>query len=184
MTEFVGRTGSNRVYSYPETGGRGAATSALARNFASGPPPSDSPIPITTTGDQIVWDFIQSGAPSGIDVPITPHVTGQLLVTVSTTVENSSDAPADLKVQLQVDAGAGPVTVTPPADPQDAHTTVEANGSVMVSFTALLPGPPPAFTVGTPIKIEVLLTASADNSLVMVAESSTIEIQEVLPATG
>ena len=61
MTEFVGRAGALRVYSYPETPRRVNPLTAFARNFATGPKNE------TTIADvevRIPWNAIDALATS------------------------------------------------------------------------------------------------------------------------
>ncbi len=61
MTEFVGRTGAHRNYSYPET--RRNTTTPFARNFAFGPGDVAGQ-PIETSGTFIVWTAIEANVQS------------------------------------------------------------------------------------------------------------------------
>ena len=66
MTEFVGRTGSRRVYSYPETPrGAPAALVLFARNFATGPKP-DFVIP--ALGGRAPWSSVDVTKPLNFTV--------------------------------------------------------------------------------------------------------------------
>lgn len=165
MTEFVGRTGALRLYSYPETRGTGPLPSAYARNFAQGPTVDTD---LTTGGVQIPWDFIEGDSALGVDAPITPHVTGRMIFRGSVVVKNTSGAPAD--VSLQVEVEGSPLLVPLIA------ATVPANGVMTLPFVILSQS---LFTVGALKNIQVLMIAASDGALSLATDGSTLEIQEM-----
>lgn len=170
MSEFVGRTGAQRVYSYPEANLRNLS---FARNFALGPAQL-TPIP-DGAGVQIPWSSIESGAPAGPSVPITPRVTARVLVFGTVTIKNVllPSTPVLVSLQVELDGIAFPV----PANEQD---TIDGLGAGVLSFLTLIPNIP----VGTTHFIQVRVTASTPDALILGAESSMIEIQEMQAATG
>lgn len=172
MSEFVGRTGALRVYSYPE-GPRNAALGLLARNLATFA--GEGALAIATTpGTQIPWTFIASGAASGVDVPITPRSTGALRITGKLTVIHGGAGAAE-SVTVQVEIGGVPIAVT-----FNGSDTLSAAGdlSEIPIFAELLPTPS---LVGVLGQVEVRLIASgADLGLV----NAMLDIQEVSATTG
>lgn len=167
MGEFrIGRKFARHVY--PDNS-RAAALTLFARNSAVGPSGATD---ITTIGTPVPWDIIESGAPSGPDVPITPRVTG--LVSISGVISVKSSSVSQESVQLEAFAGGILVPV-----PNQEQVSIDPDGFEAIPFLVLVP-----LTVGVPTNIRIGLIASTDNVLQIVFESSTILIQEMAPATG
>jgi hypothetical protein len=126
MTEFVGRTGSKRVYSYPENA-RAAALSSLARNFASGPKNTTE---ISGGGIQIPWNAVESPIKFTVDAGgITVSIVGDVRdsftntdVIVVVPLTPAPLAPVSLTV-ASVPAFAAGVTTFNLSAPIDATTT-------------------------------------------------------------
>lgn len=175
MSEFIGRTGSHRVYSYPDRRG-GNPAELFARNFAAGPL-LDTDIE-TGEGTPVPWAVIESGAPAGINVPITPRSTGRIRISGAITVK-SVVGVATVSLFVQTFDG---VTVSTLPIPLLEENTISAAGFEVIPFLteniggALLP-------IGVPTSIRILLIAS-ESGLSLLSLSSTIDIQEVLAATG
>jgi hypothetical protein len=168
MGEFrIGR--KHASHTYPDTP-RGAGALSFARNFAIGP---NTPTTITTGGVQVPWDIIESGASPGVNVPITPRVTGRMLFAGVIQVTNNDDVPVTISVQVQVQGSTLLVPLV--------QETVDANGEAAIAFEILSLA---LFTVGVPRNISVLVTASADVDVVLTTDNSTIEIEEKPFATG
>lgn len=177
MSEFIGRTGSKRSYSYPVTPrSAGASGSNFARNYASGPF-EDTDVPIA--GVQVPWSIIDSGVIVGDDVPITPLVTGQILISAAIALENISSDPVNIQAEVQVND----VTVATPADVKSLIDAAVAEGvsTLMIPVVARITLP-----VGVLANIQIRVSASDEpGDLVhLVAASSTMNIQEVSVATG
>ena len=169
MTEFVGRTGSHRSYSYPET--RRSGGSNFARNFATGPK-SETGI---EDGIQIPWNAIDAGGTTpGPDVPITPLSTGVLLISGVVTAFNSSGAPLTVTVAIQVNGVSIPV-------PSDMSSLVEAGSSVAIPFMGETD--PSDTPVGQTSNIQIFVTSDPDVGSLL-TDSSALSIQEVSVATG
>jgi hypothetical protein len=177
MSEFVGRTGANRVYSYPE-GPRGAAVppQLFARNFASAP---DTQTTVDEDpGSQIIWNSMDVGTAPSTDVPITPAVTGILLVSAVICLKNISSDPQVLSgVQLIVQVGNPPVDTLIPFLERASIDVGEAVVIPVLTETA-------PQTIGTPTSISILLIAGDTGAIALVSQSSSINIQEVSAATG
>lgn len=176
MTEFVGRTGALRLYSYPDT--RGAGSLAFARNIAAGPA-GETPTAIATGGGtQVPWAVIFAPTPSsGVDVPITPRVTGALRITGMLTIVNAAVTASTVHVRVQIDG----VTIPFPGSAFDELSTVPASGTVVLPIFAITG--PLLTPVGETHNVEILLIASATN-LAMVQESSFLDIQETQAPSG
>ena len=166
MSEFVGRTGSNRIYSYPEPRRAGGDALPFARNFASGPKTPQ----LATDGVQIQWNSIDVG-PDGPDVPITPLSTGVVLVSGAVTLTNSG-ATTSAIIRVRVN---GVDFLVP-----DLVGITVASGTIVVVpiLTELSPADTPV-GVATPIQISVL-----GDSIFVASEGSTLNLQEVSVATG
>lgn len=175
MSEFVGRTGSHRGYSYPETGRRAGAPSAFARNFATGPKTTTA---IGLGGLPIPWNSIDVApiTPSS-DVPITPLSTGVVRISGVVTVHNPSDASPTPAVIINISLNNGSFlpaqsSFIPPLLPGQAITvpflaeTTPTDTPVGVTTTVQV------FVDGDPGGAELLASASA------------IEVQEVAVSTG
>jgi hypothetical protein len=181
MSEFVNRSIGVRQHSYPETGGRGAILTSLARNYALGPG-TDGPQAVATTGSggtQIVWGSRDVPTPDTTQVPITPKVNGVILLTGVVELHNTTDTQTDVQVQIQLDT----TTLTIPAS---AIVTVPpgngsgGEGNISISFQIEL------VVLLTQHIVQILVTAleGSDGDVVMPTNSSTLNIQEVLPGTG
>lgn len=175
MTEFVGRTGSKRVYSYPETP-RTASALALARNFAYGPGTTTS---IGTSATPVPWNAIGVGSP-GINVPITPRVTGLVRVSGVICVKSLSGIQESVNVQVVVNG-------VPLLSPFFEVPTVEAGGAIAIPILTEID----VFTnggsqlpLGATANVQIVLSASNDGVLELATQSSSLELQEVLAETG
>ena len=128
MSEFVGRTGSKRVYSYPETPRSGIGLVLFARNFATGPKTSQA----IGAGINVPWNAIDVSAQKftiaagGTTVSIAGDQTGSYLN--ADTVTLTPTAPA---------AGA-PVTKTITSVPVFAagFTTFSIDSAIDATTTA------------------------------------------------
>lgn len=176
MTEFVGRTGSRRLYSYPETP-RGGGALAFARNSAVGP---DAPLAITQAGVLTTWSAVESLAvtpPNTTNVPITPRVTGVARVICTLVVQNL-DTTQIVEAILQL--GGAPIASFPNTilGPGEGPDEVEVITFVFDfnPTTALLP-------LNVAAQISVLLLASVDDTSLQL-NTATIDIQELPAATG
>jgi hypothetical protein len=155
-------------HTYPEPRGAGATPQPFARNFASGPF-EDQDIG-ENVATPLFWENISSGAPSGIEIPITPLSTGVVRVLAAVTLKNL-DTNADVIAQLVIDG----VQIDPP----DPVVTVLSGTNVILTFLAEFEG----LAIGVTVPVSLVL--SADGSGVdAVASGSTIEIHEVVQATG
>ena len=170
MTEFVGRTGALRVYSYPETPRAVSPLAAFARNFATGP----KEITIGSGGIQIPWNSIDVPPPSGnVDVPITPRATGVVLISGVVTVQNSSGISADVVVTIQVNGVAlPPATFFGIAPLPDGET---------VTIPFLAETSPTDTPVGVTSNIEIFVVGL---NVTLATDDSAVSVQEVSVATG
>lgn len=168
MSEFVGRTGSLRVYSYPEPRRSGGGPTEFARNFATGPKLGSD----ATDGIRIEWNAIDAGVSPSTDVPITPQSTGVVLISAVVTISNAADDPATFSVRLQMDAPPGNLPVPPGPI---------AIGPIAAGETVVVP-----LLMETPIVVGETHTISIFvlGEVVVVAEGSTLNLQEVSVATG
>ena len=168
MTEF--RSGNKRnSHPYPETP-RGVNLQTFARNSAAGPDDD-----ISIIGPTLVpWEAIESSGLAGTDVPITPRSTRILLVTGVITVKNTDVAPMDVQIEVLLDGA----TVTPP---DFENVTVDPVGFEAIPVLTILPL---ASAVGVTRNISFRLTAETDNNVLIIAESSSLSIQEVPPPSG
>jgi hypothetical protein len=175
MSEFVGRTGSNRVYSYPETPRGASALSALARNFAFGP---DTSTDIDTAPTPVPWAGMDVGAP-GINVPITPRATGIIRISGVLNIKSASGIQEAISLVVIVDSVEMPV-------PFFERPTFEAGARVAIPFLTELNaatfGAP--LTVGVTSNVVIAVTASNPDVLSLPLNSSTMDVQEVPVATG
>jgi len=181
MTEFVGRTGSNRVYSYPEA--RRNTTVPFARNFAAGPSSNDGqkqPLVVqgigTPANNAVLWSNLEAGTSPNVLVPITPRSSGLIRISgVLSVINVDALSPHYVWIVVVVDG-------VPLADPFLEQVTVP-NGEA--PFAAVpFATETPALAVGVTSTVEILAIADADSALQLVRASSTISLQEVTPATG
>jgi len=176
MSEFVGRTGALRVYSYPENRLQGSSAS-FARNFASGPAGATD---IPVAGILVPWSSPDAGTP-GTDVPITPRSTGLVLITGVITVKSTSGNQETVTLEVLVNG-------VPLAVPFVENLTIEPGGVIAIPILTetnshINGGPLP---LGTTADVSIFLSASVDDPVVLQVstESSTLELQEVPVATG
>lgn len=166
MTEFVGRTGANRAYSYPETRQAGIAPPPLARNYATG---TKGAVGVGAGGLTVVWNAIDVGTDPSTDVPITPLSTGEVLISGVITFQNTTGAPINSSITVQID---GPIPVP------TFVTTIAAGATVSVPFLAQT-------GIISPLNeqhvVQVFVTG---NGLTVTADNSVIDIQEVPVSTG
>lgn len=126
MTEFVGRTGALRVYSYPDNS-RAAALALFARNFATGPK-VDTAVGAPT---EIPWNAIDSTAlaftvtAGDVTVSIPGDVTGRFSNGDSVTIlpTRPDVLPVLSRSVASVPAFAGGVTTFDLNSPIDGSTT-------------------------------------------------------------
>jgi hypothetical protein len=166
MGEFrIGRKYAHHFY--PDTP-RGAGALSLARNFAMGPGDATDVVTSGDGGTQIPWDFIESDAALGVDAPITPRVTGQILFKGVIVFKNNSLSPVNVTAQVEVND----LAIAPPV----VEETVAANGLAAVPFEVLIDTP---LALGITANIQVIVTASTNGAVTLTVDSSTIEIEEV-----
>ena len=177
MTEFVGRTGSRRVYSYPETP-RGGGATAFARNSAVGP--LGGTLAITQAGVLIPWGPIESVGtvpPGTTDVPITPRVTGVVRVICTILVQNL-DTTQNVEAVLLLGAtfvAAFPNTILGPGEGPDEFETITFIFDFNPTTTPL--------PVGVVSQLSVKLLADV-NDISLQLNEAVIDIQELQAATG
>jgi hypothetical protein len=163
MSEFVGRTGSRRVYSYPEAQ-RGSALSTFARNFATGPKGAPA------VAGQLEWNSIDVGSDPSSDVPITPRSTGIVVISGAVGLSNTSGAPIIVTVQVQVNGISIGSTF---------QSTIPDGSFGSIPFLAeTIPADTP---VGVTTPIQVFVSGAG---AVTPVDSSAISVQEVSVATG
>lgn len=169
MTEFVGRTGSNRVYSYPETRRSGSdPLLAFARNYATG---TKGGIEVGALGLEIPWNSVDAGLPpTTADVPITPVSTGVVLISGDTTINNPTGAPIDVTVTVHVAGSAGA---------EFSRTTLAAGATAAIPFLA------ESIPANTPVGVTTQIQVFVDGEgALLVADGSAVSVQEVAVATG
>lgn len=123
MSEFVGRTGALRVYSYPEPRRSGGEASAFARNYATGVKSTS-----IGAGIQVNWNSIDVGTDPDEDIPITPLLSGVVLVSGVLTVSNPTGAGVLVAINVQLDDASIPIPT--------ASTLIPANSTVAIPFLA------------------------------------------------
>lgn len=184
MTEFVGRTGSKRAYSYPETRAGANTLSPFARNYGQGPALESATL-VASAGTEIPWSTVDvPGTDPLHDIPITPQSTGNLMVQGVVSLRNTSEIQA-VRVQIQVEIGL----ITPTAYPIPRDEEVEvplavegAAGVVAVPFSVEIPGQ--AVGVTTIVRILVTDLDGGGTTVFVTDQSSTCEVQEVAASTG
>lgn len=165
---------SPEVYPDPRRGG--TTTDLFARNFASAP--ADQILIPEDPGAQVVWNSISSGAAASADVPITPAVTGIIMVRGVLVLKNtSSDPQVNSGVQVIVQVGNPPVDTLIPF--LEVATINIGDAVVIPILTQTDPQP-----VGVATSISILLIAGDAGTISLVSQSSSLEIQEVPAATG
>jgi hypothetical protein len=174
MSEFVGRTGSNRVYSYPEPRRSGDPLTAFARNYAFGPA---TDVPVVTGGTEIVWNTVDVPGGNPADVPITPRSTGVIRIACAIVVLNSDIGPENVFFEVLVDG-------TPVAT-QGSIVTIDAAPAETSGFEAVpllveLTG----LAIGTTVNVRIRATTFVNGVVFLQQNRATIDVQEVSVATG
>jgi hypothetical protein len=172
-------------HTYPES--RGIGGLPFARNSAQGP--ADQTIISTTApGTAIPWSILEVGSP-GIDVPITPKVTGLLLILVMINIENLDPSIAQVVFVSQVKVGSMLVTQFETSQVIAPSNTIGGGfGSMEWSLVVQSPSP-----IGTTVNVEVFCQASAPGEGTLGhavypgfagSTACSIDIQEVSAPTG
>lgn len=164
---------------YPNPRGGAGESSPFARNFAIGPE-LQTDVVATGSGTPVPWEIITSGAPGGVNVPITPISTGIVRIFGVISLKNTSNDPAsDGRVQILISVNG-----------TFGFPSLELNsvGSGGVSNSEAVPFLIETTVIQTPIgvlaNIQISVLADADGKIVLIAESSTVSVQEVSAATG
>lgn len=176
MSEF--RTGNKaKSHPYPITP-RSGGLFAFARNSAAGPE-ADTLIAISPGGTFINWNFIAAGPASGVNVPVVPRVTGIIRVIGVVTIKNTTGSLRQVTIEVFV----GNVVLQVPFG---ELPTLEPNAlavfPILTEVNANTFGAPAA--IGVTADIRVRLTADVSDSLQLIQESSTLDVQELPPPTG
>jgi len=166
MASRIGRRGASETY--PTRGGVYGLGAPYARNSAFGPAAT---MPVTAAQEPISFSSIESGG-AGTNVPITPQVSGDVLVTG--TVECSSLGDSD---QLTVQVGVGGVALPHPVTAN--FVPGEEGAKASVSFQTVIGLP-----IGTTSNINVFVNANSNGDIQLDAFNSRLSIQEVPTATG
>lgn len=177
MSEFIGRTGSHRSYSYPEAPrGGGNPLTAFARNFASGPKTGTD---LGAGGVEIPWNSIDALstpftiAAAGVTVSIPGDVTAVFIngekVRVAPTVPVSTPTVLRTIVTPPVFAAGfttfnlsgnidGSTTAGFIDDQTSVPITPRATGIVLVSGIVTVRN-----TTGAPIEIQIIVRVDGVN---------------------
>lgn len=170
MSEFVGRTGSKRVYSYPEANRFRNLSGPFANNFAYS---DDTDVAIAQAGTEVPWQFIASTGAGGLDVPITPKSSSRVRITGVFTVACQGEGSVDVQIRAKQDG----VGINIPG----AETVLVPNTSaIAIPFLIDVAG----LNIGQTYNYRIILFAEVDGVLTLVNQSSTLDIQEIGPATG
>ena len=202
----IGR--KHAVHTYPES--RTATTVPYARNYASTPKGGD--FALTDVETPIPWDMIDGGAPlwdvdvtystgdivsslgftwislvdnnTGNDpffspgdwarntvVPITPRSTGVVMIHGVLALETVSEGSETVEGTILVNGA--------PLLPSISHTLLDSE-TAMVPFLAQAN----LLAVGVRAFVEIALSVTFDGGVVLVQDSSTIEVREMQAATG
>lgn len=166
MSEFVGRTGSLRVYSYPETRRAGSAPLPLARNYAT----STKGEAIGPSGLQINWNSIDVGPDPSTDIQITPLSTGELLISGVVTFTNDGGASIGASITVRLGVGDIPVPVS--------VTTIPANSTVAVPFLV-------ETEIISPLnELHLIKVFVQGDGLAIFSTGTVVNVQEVPVSTG
>jgi len=166
MGEFrIGRRHAS--HSYPDTGSKASPPIPPARNFAFGPG-TDTGI-LTTPGTDVPWSNLESGA-AGVNVPITPRVTGRLSIRAMLMLKSTVASSVTINVRV------------------DGITTIAIPFSVPATPAANLNTPVPLLVETTvtlaPHTIQIRCVASGDDGNMLVANQCSVEVQELVGAAG
>jgi hypothetical protein len=158
-------------HTYPEP--RGSAETPFARNFAYSQEGQAQSIP-DDAEVAIIWDPISSGAPAGTNVPITPVSTGivRIIAAVSVRLDAEVVDPSTVTLKIHVNG----VEIEPP---ESFVVTMQPGEFEVVPVLAEVS----ALPIGVVANIEIFATASEPGAS-LIEESSSIEVHEVIAATG
>lgn len=179
MGEFrIGRKHAQHSYPEPPRGGTNPPATPFARNFASGPAIETN---ITIPGVQVPWSAIDVAAPpvppaTSVHIPITPQSTGVIRISGALTIKNKSGVDT---VVVLVNPQVGDASLPFPLGDE---VSIPPNGLAVIPILAEKTG----LTVGVQALVSVLVSSeTADVDTISIElESSTLDVQEVLAATG
>jgi hypothetical protein len=169
---------------YPDPRG-GAGAQSFARNSAIGPTTVTDVIS-TFPGTSVPWTTIASGAPAGVNVPITPLSTGRVRISGVLSLKNITNDPqtaGNVSLGISVDGGA---TLLP--FPANERNAVGAPGGGADSSAEAVPFLIETTAAQTPVgilaNVNISVTANATSVIQLIAESSSLDIQELSAPTG
>jgi hypothetical protein len=171
MSSRIGRRYAQATYPVSKAV---SESQAFARNFADGPAGPQGVL--VAPGAPVDWATVESTGAAGTNVPITPQVTGLILVTAVLVATNGAGSVQSLSVQV----GVGGVTETTPASVVAMGAAGTAASEAAVAFQALV-GP---LALGVAHNITIVVLASAGGDITLAAEDSTVSVQEVAAASG
>lgn len=167
MSSRIGRKYASATY--PQSPGAGGGSASLARNNAVGP--NSNQLLTTTLATNVVWAVIASTGVAGPSVPITPQVTGDVVVEAVISAVNADSAAHTLTVAVAV--GGTPVGPT-------SIVELGATGLAAIPVQVPISGLP----IGTTSEITVQVTASAASEITLSISRSSVFVREVAAATG
>lgn len=171
MASRIGRKYASHTYPQSPGAGGGGAVSAFARNYAQGPAAGTL---VEDASGGIVFSIVEGGGGATPNVPITPRVTGLILVEGTIECSNTKEDADQLTVQIVVDG-------TPVAHPITGNYVNGGVGQVTSVSFALVVGP---LTIGTTHHVRVVPIENSPGDLQLDALDSTLTLQEVAAATG
>lgn len=165
MSEFVGRTGSLRVYSYPEPR-RPGAPAPEARNFATAKGGA-----LSAGDNTISWVADVPAAPVNLtQVPITPILTGVIEISGFVVIAGSVEADAHIEILISVNGVAVPATM-------ESEAIVPTTGMLSIPYMAQVAG------LALSATVPVTMVIASDIGAVSL-ESGVMAVQEVPVSTG
>lgn len=170
------RIGRNRAqHTYPQS--RASGSLPFARNSAFGPATDTTILPgdPAAPGAAIIFSTFESGG-AGTGVPITPRVTGIVLVTATIECVTLTEDPDQLTVQISV--GAAPPTLVPLSG-NSAPASVGEGSITSASFTMVL-----GLSVGITHHVSMWTSSNNSDMLSLQAHCSWLSLEEVQTATG
>ena len=165
MSEYVGRTGALRVYSYPEAR-RPGTPAPEARNFATAKGGA-----LGAGNNNVSWVADVPAAPVNLtQVPITPILTGVIEISGFVVIAGSAEAEAHIEILISVNGVQVPATMK-------SEAIVPIAGMLSIPYIAQVDG----LALSTTVPVTMVLTSDVG---AVSLESGVMAVQEVPVSTG
>lgn len=163
MSEFVGKTGSHRAYSYPVARHPGSSA-PVARNFAIAESSE-----LSADENTVSWIADVPADPVNLaQVPITPILTGVIEISGFITITGNPESDLEIEILISVN-GVEQLDM-------ESESIVPIDGMLAIPYMVQVSG----LTLGTTVPVTMVISSSASGVL----EGGVMAVQEVPVSTG